>query len=120
MQFIIITIPNLGSRVIACITVIAAAASHGLAAGSLLVDRAEASPAHRSADPEVEGAGIASSAVNTLASVRPGVASCRHRNARCPQLEVATPIAPPPFRPRLPCSYLAKSRPQRGYWLPIL
>ena len=33
-------------------------------------------------------------------------------------LEVATPIAPPPFRPRLPCSYLAKSRPQRGYWLP--
>jgi len=38
----------------------------------------------------------------------------------CPGLEVATPIAPPPFRPRLPCSYLAKSRPQRGYWLPIL
>ena len=36
------------------------------------------------------------------------------------RLEVATPIAPPPFRPRLPCSYLAKSRPQRGYWLPIL
>jgi len=35
-------------------------------------------------------------------------------------LEVATPIAPPPFRPRLPCSYLAKSRPQLGYWLPIL
>jgi len=29
-------------------------------------------------------------------------------------LEVATPTAPPPFRPRLPCSYLAKSRPQPG------
>ena len=29
-----------------------AAASQGLAAGSLLADRAEASPAHRSADPE--------------------------------------------------------------------
>jgi len=29
-------------------------------------------------------------------------------------LEVATPTAPPRFRPRLPCSYLAKSPPQRG------
>jgi len=39
--------------------VITAAASQGLAAGSLLADRNTASPAHRSADPETSDAGIA-------------------------------------------------------------
>ena len=55
---------HFGSRLIT------AAASQGFAAGSLLADRTEASPAHRSAEPEHR------STVNTRASVRSGTAPC--------------------------------------------
>jgi len=49
---------HFGSRLIT------AAASQGLAAGSLLVDRAEASSAHRSADPEPPTVNTRTSGVN--------------------------------------------------------
>jgi len=57
---------------------ITAAASQGLAAGSLLADRDEASPAHRSADPEppmlaslhCKHPGVRSESSNSLATVQ--------------------------------------------------
>jgi len=53
---------------------ITAAASQGLAAGSLLADRGEASPVHRSAEPGRQC--WHRSTANTRASVRSGMALC--------------------------------------------